>query len=284
VSGAERLAKIDRDDRGAGVARIGFRSAGGATRLALLEQRTPLRVLFPRVPADDVVEAVLINTGGGVVGGDRIEVALEAGAGTRVRATTQAAEKIYRSAGPCCALEVRLVAGRDAWLEWLPQETILFDGCRIGRQLMLDLAPGAHALAGEVLVFGRAAHGESLTRGTVSDRWWVRRGGRLLWADALRLDGALAPCLTAPFGFAGARAMATLVYVAEDAAAWLEPARELLGAGGVISGVTCLPGVLLARWLGADAQALRIAYGRFVARFRALVAGLPPRLPTVWQI
>jgi urease accessory protein len=284
VSGAERLAEVGRNGRGAGVARVGFRSAGGATRLALLEQRTPLRVLFPRVPAGDVVEAVLINTGGGVVGGDRLEVALEAGAGARVRATTQAAEKIYRSAGSSCALDVRLAAGRDAWLEWLPQETILFDGCRIGRQLVLDLAPGARALAGEMMVFGRAAHGESMTKGAVSDRWWLRRDGRLLWADALRLDGALAPCLTAPFGFAGARALATLLYVAEDAAAWLEPARALVGAGGVISGVTCLPGVLIGRWLSADAQALRIAYGSFVVRFRALVAGLPPRLPTVWQI
>ena len=284
MSGAERLAEVGRNGRGAGVARVGFRSAGGATRLALLEQRTPLRVLFPRVPAGDVVEAVLINTGGGVVGGDWLEVAVEAGPGARVRATTQAAEKIYRSAGRSSALEVRLAVGRDAWLEWLPQETILFDGCRIGRQLVLDLAPGARALAGEMMVFGRAAHGESLTKGAIRDRWWLRRGGRLLWVDALRLDGALAPCLTAPFGFAGARAMATLVYVAEDAAAWLGPARELIVAGEVISGVTCLPGVLIGRWLGADAQALRTAYGAFAARFRALVAGLPPRLPTVWQI
>jgi len=284
VSGAERLAELGRDGRAVGLARIGFRSAGGATRLTLLEQRTPLRVLFPRVPAGDVVEAVLINTGGGVVGGDRLEVALEAGPGARVRATTQAAEKVYRSAGRSSALEVRLAVGRDAWLEWLPQETILFDGCRIGRQLVLDLAPGARALAGEVLVFGRAAHGETLTRGSVSDRWWLRRGGHLLWAEALRLEGALAPCLAAPFGFAGARAMATLVYVGEDAASWLEPARELVGSGEVISGVTSLPGVLIGRWLGADAHVLRIGYGRFVARFRALVAGLPPRLPTVWQI
>ena len=283
MSGAERLADAGRDGRGAGLARIGFRSAGGATRLVLLEQRTPLRVLFPRVPGGDVVEAVLINTGGGVIGGDRLEVAVQAGPGARVRATTQAAEKIYRSAGPSCALEVRLAAGRDAWLEWLPQETILFDGCRIRRQLVLDLAPGARALAGEVVVFGRAAHGESLTWGSVSDRWWLRRGGRLLWADGLRLEGALAPCLAAPFGFAGARAMATLVLAAEDAVAWLEPARALGGAGEVTSGLTCLPGVLIGRWLGIDAQAVRAAYGAFVARLRALVAGLPPRLPAMWQ-
>ena len=152
----------------------------------------------------------------------------------------------------------------------------------IRRQLVLDLAPGPRALAGEVVVFGRAAHAR-LSAGAVSERWWLRRDGRLLWADALRLDGALAACLAAPFGFAGARAMATLMLVAEDAAAWLEPARPLGGANAVTSGLTCLPGVLIGRWLGVDAQAVRIAYGAFVARLRAPVAGLPPRLPGVWQ-
>ena len=167
-------------------------------RLARLEQRAPLRVLFPRVAADELVEAVLLNTGGGVVGGDRLAVEIEAGPDARMRLTTQAAEKVYRSAGPSCALDVRLAAGRDAWLEWLPQETILSDGCRIRRQLVLDLAPGARALAGEVVVFGRAAHGEALSAGALSERWWLRRDGRLLWADALRLDSALAACLAAP--------------------------------------------------------------------------------------
>jgi urease accessory protein len=283
VLAAERQAEVGREQGGAGLARIGFEASGGRTRLARLEQRAPLRVLFPRVCADELVEAVLLNIGGGVVGGDRLAVEVEAGPGAQVRLTTQAAERIYRSAGPSCALEVRLRAGRDAWLEWLPQETILFDRCRIGRQLVLDLAPGARALAGEVVVFGRAAHGEALSSGAFSDRWWLCRGGRLLWADALRLDGALAPCLAAPFGFAGARAMATLVLAAEDAAAWLEPARALGGAGEVTSGLTCLPGVLIGRWLGVDAQAVRAAYGAFVARLRALVAGLPPRLPAMWQ-
>ncbi len=265
-----------------GLARIHMRSADGATRLALLEQRTPLRALFPRVPAGEALEAVLINTGGGVVGGDRLEIEVVAGAGTRLRATSQAAEKVYRSAGPASTLEVRLVAGQAAWLEWLPQETILFDRCSFRRQTLLDLGSAARILAGEIVVLGRAAHGERLTRGSIRDRWQVRRGGRLLWADALRLEGELEACLEAPFGLAGARALATLIYVADDARSWLEPARALIGADGVRSGVTCLPGVLIGRWLSPDAAALRRAFGAFAARLRALVAELPERLPTVW--
>ena len=135
MAAAERRAEVGREPAGAGLAPIGFEAACGRARLARLEQRAPLRVLFPRVAADELVEAVLLNTGGGIVGGDRLAVEVKAGPGAQVRVTTQAAEKIYRSAGPSCALDVRLAAGRDAWLEWLPRETILFDGCRIRRQL-----------------------------------------------------------------------------------------------------------------------------------------------------
>lgn len=266
-----------------GRARLGFAAAGGRTRLALLEQRTPLRVLFPRVPAGEALEAVLINTGGGVVGGDRLEVVVQAGPGTRVRVTSQAAEKVYRSAGPASTLEVRLEVAENAFLEWLPQETILFDRCNFARHLLLDLAPAARIIAGELTVLGRTAHGEALQRGVIRDRWSVRRGERLLWAEALRLDGELGSPLQNPFGFAGARAVATLIYAAGDAHSWLEPARALIAEGGVTSGVTCLPGVLIGRWLGPDARTLRAAYARFATGLRALVAGLPERLPTVWS-
>ena len=224
---------------------------------------------------------MLLNTGGGVVGGDRLEVTVEVGPGAQVRLTSQAAEKIYRSAGRTSMLEVRLEVSAGAFLEWLPQETILFDRCDFVRQLMLDLAPTARAMVGEVMVFGRAAHGESLRHGRVRDRWSVRRGERLLWADALRLEDP-ASSLHDPFGLAGARAMAILIYAGADAGDWLEPARDLIAADDVTSGVTCLPGVLIGRWLGPDAHILRAAYARFAARLRTLVAGLPERLPSVW--
>ena len=114
-------------------------------------------------------------------------------------------------------------------------------------------------LAGDILVFGRHAHGERLRAGSLRDLWQVRRGDRLLWADALRLEGDIEAQLAAPFGFAGAAAYASLIYAGADAAAWRDPLRELVGAAeaGQRAGVTCLPGVLLARWLDRDAARLR---------------------------
>jgi urease accessory protein len=267
-----------------GVARVGFVRDGTITRLGPLYQQPPLRVLFPRPAAGDSLQAVLLNASGGVVGGDRLEVGVRAGEGTRALVTSQAAEKVYRSAGPEARLDVHLSIGDGAWLEWWPQETILFDQARLRRRLVIDAAPGARALIGELLVFGRQAHGEQLRAGLLHESWAVRADGRLLWADALRLDGDIAARLAAPFGFAGARAAATLIYLGADAQSWLAPARELIPADGVRAGVSCLPGLLVSRWLDPDAARLRQSYAGFIARFRALVAGLPDRLPTIWSI
>jgi urease accessory protein len=227
---------------------------------------------------------VILNTGGGLVGGDRLEIAVRAGEAARAQITTQAAEKAYRSAGPEVRLSTRLTVGRDAWLEWLPQETILFDGVRLRRQIGIEVAPGGRALAGEIVVFGRQAHGEDLRTGFFRDDWSVRVGGRLVFRDAFRLEGDLAAVLTAPFALAGARAVAIFLYIAEDAENWLGPVRKLLEGDQTRCGVTNLPGVLIGRWLGPDAAALRRSFGGFVARFRHAAAGLPARPPAGWSI
>lgn len=266
-----------------GIARLGFVEDGARTRLGPLYQQPPLRVLFPRPPAGDALQAVLLNTSGGVVGGDRLEIGIRSEAGTSALVTSQAAEKVYRSAGPDAHIDVQLAIGAGAWLEWCPQETILFDRARLRRRLVVDAAPGARALVGEVLVFGRKAHGEELRTGLLHDRWAVHGDGRLLWADVLRLDGDIAGKLAAPFGFAGARAAATLIYVGGDAERWLAPARELIAADGTRAGISCLPELLISRWLDPDAARLRHRYAGFIARLRALVAGLPARPPAIWS-
>src|SRR4051812_21390840 len=209
-----------------GSARIAYKAdAAGVTRLADLYQHDPLRVLFPLHRADDLPTAVLVTTSGGLVGGDRLDIGIAAGAGARLLVTTQAAEKIYRSAGPDCRIETRISLGAGGWLDWLPQETILFDGARLRRETRIELDPESRLLAGEMLVFGRIARGERFTRGLARDAWEIRRGGRLFWADALHLDGAVAEILDHPAGFDGAAACATLVYAGPDARALLEPAR-----------------------------------------------------------
>jgi urease accessory protein len=267
-----------------GVARIALAAQGADTRLATLYQQAPLRVLFPRAPASDPLPAVLVTTSGGLVGGDRLEVEVAAGPGARAQLTTQAAEKVYRSSGPHAHLTVALRVGADAWLEWLPQETILFEGACLRRATSLQLAPGARLMAGEILVFGRRAHGERLRSGSLRDAWRVHRGDRLIWADTLRLEGDIAARLAAPFGFAGAAASATLVYAGADAASWRDAMRALLpGDPDQRAGVTCLPGVLLVRWLDQDAARLRASFARVWSGLRHAAAGLPAAMPVTWS-
>ncbi len=258
----------------------------GRTALASLFQHDPLRVLFPTPPLGELTSAVLVTTSGGLVGGDEIKVRIAAGEGAAVLASPQAAEKVYRSAGADCRIDMRLEAGPDAWLEWLPQETIVFDGARLRRRTVVEAAPGAHVLAGEMLALGRAARGERLSCGLLRDAWEVRRGGRLAWAEALHVEDDMADVLAHPAGLGGAVACATAVYVADDAGARLDAARALLedAGNGVQSAATVVNGVLVARWIATEGAALRRAYGAFWAGFRREVAGLPARLPRLWYI
>jgi urease accessory protein len=268
-----------------GVARIGFAARGSRTRLATLYQQAPLRVLFPRAPAGDPPHAVLVTTSGGLVGGDRLEVEIETGRDARALVITQAAEKAYRSTGAAAQVTVALRAGPGSWLEWCPQETILFERARLRRRTTLQLGLDSRVLAGDILVFGRRAHGERLRTGSLRDAWQVRSGDRLVWADALRLEGDIGAQLAAPFGFAGAAAYASLVYAGADAAAWRDPLRELVGGGGAgqRAGVTCLPGLLLARWLDKDAARLRACFTHAWTGLRHAAAGLPAKAPVAWS-
>ncbi|MGQ0662791.1 MAG: urease accessory protein UreD [Pseudomonadota bacterium] len=254
----------------------------GATRLVHLYQHDPCRLLFPEVDPGEAFTAVTLTTSGGLAGGDRIhcEVACQAGAAAVV--TAQAAEKVYRSLGPEAEQRVSIAVEAGAWLEWLPQETILFDGARLRRTMALDVAPGARVMAGEMLVFGRAARGETFREGMLHHAISIRREGRLVWADALRLEGEIAVALRHPAGFAGAGAQATVLYIGEDAAALLEAARGLLAGSTARAGATRIGPVLIARLLGGDGQALRRDVARYWTGMRHLAAGLPVALPRFW--
>ncbi|MGQ9370103.1 urease accessory protein UreD [Azospirillum sp. A39] len=260
------------------------RAAGGRTRLAHLYHHDPLRLLFPTPAAGDPPTAVVVTTSGGLVGGDRLEITARAGEATAALVTAQAAEKVYRSTGADVRMDVALEVGDGGWLEWLPQETILFDGARLRRTTTVAVAGGGRLLAGELLVFGRLARGERFRRGLARDAWEVRRCGRLVWADALHLDGDVAALLDHPAGFAGAAAFGTVVYVGADAADRLEAARALLADAAPRTGATVLGDVLVVRFIGADARRLREDFGRFWAAFRAAAGGLPARLPRLWHV
>jgi urease accessory protein len=270
-------------ERGDGAAEIGFVYADGRTRLSDLYQRAPCRVLTPSEEPGDLTQAVLLTTSGGLADGDRIAVNLSLGEGAAALVTSQAAEKIYgaRLAAPA-TIRIGLSVEAGAWCEWLPQETILFEGARLDRRTIADVAPGGRLLACEFVVFGRLAHGERFGSGLLHDAWDVRRGGKLVWRDALRLEGDIAGQIDLPNSFAGAEATAMVIYVADDAPKHLDAARALLEASETRCGATIVNGLLILRWFGA-AAAVRRSLTAYLAAFRVEAAGLPARLPRVWS-
>jgi urease accessory protein len=264
-----------------GLLRVRFERRAGTTALVDLHQKPPLRMLFP-YGDDPLPLAVCANTSGGLVGGDRASVEVIAGPHTALTVTAQAAEKVYRSLAPDTCIANRLVAQDGAWLEWLPQETIVFDRARLRRTMQVDLEGAAQVLAGEMLVFGRVARGERVTSGLVRDAWEVRRDGRLIWADALHLEDDIAGVLANAACFADARIYATLLYVGSDSQAQLEALRKRgLAAGGA---ATCVGPVLIARWLSLDPGAVRRAFGTAWCHIRRQARGLPAALPRIWHI
>lgn len=271
-------APLPRHQRAHGRAELGFAHTPRGTVLRHLFHAAPLRVLFPTPEPGEPPMAALVNVGGGLAGGDSLEVAVELAAEGTVGITTPAAEKIYRSLGDDSRIATTLTVAEGATLEWLPQETILFDGARLARRMEARLAPGARLLAAEMLVFGRAARGERLESGALFDSWRLWRDGRLDWADATDLGPAPGARLGHRFGFGGAGAGALLLLAASPAEA--EAGRALLRAAGHAATLP-RPGLLLARWLG-EAMAVRGALSAALPLLRAGVLGLSPSLPRLW--
>jgi len=271
--------------RSHGVARLRFRSdsddAGhGRTRIHERYAAAPARLLTPRA-IGTAPEAVLANTAGGVAGGDsfRIDVVCEAGADATV--TGQAAEKIYRALDAPARIRTRIELEAGATLEWLPQETILFDGAQLDRAIDVSIAPDARLLMTEMTVFGRQAHGERFDAGRFIDRWRIDRDGQPVWRDALRVTGGEAT-LSAAAGLANARAVATLIYAAPDAPDALEELRAIMDAADAGAGATVVRGLIFARMLGTEAGALKAALAKVVGAFRAYALGRPASAPRVW--
>lgn len=262
--------------RAEGRARVAFRLRSGATRLETLFQEGCAKIRLPRPLAGAPPEAVLINTAGGLTGGDRLATEVEVGPDAAATITTQACERIYRSTGDRAEATNVLRVGAGARLAWLPQETILFDGGRLSRRLEVELEGDAKLVAVEAVLFGRAAMGETVRSGFLQDRWRIRRDGRLIFADDFRVEGDVAARLAAPTALGGRLAVATVLYAGAQAEPLLEPARAVIGADG---GASAWCGRLVARLAAETGLALR---RRLEPLLALLLHGRP--LPRVWQV
>lgn len=271
--------------RSVGAGRIAVKAGSdGRTRLNALHQKANAKIRIPKAygPA---LEAVLINTAGGLTGGDRLDWSASAGAGTHLAIATQACERIYKSAGGAAQQTTRLDVGAGARLDWLPQETILFDDSALDRSIEIDLAPDAIFTGLETLVLGRVAMGETVHRTSLRDRWRIRRAGALIHADNLRLDGDVAALADGPATLDACTAIATLVHVApgddEQRAALAARLREDLApmTGDVMrAGVSAFAGKCIVRLMAPDGYRLRPLA---IAALAILRDGAP--LPAVWR-
>ena len=247
-------------------------ASGSGSRRARVHEAGSLRVRFPNGTSRGTLDAVIVNTAGGMTGGDRFDIDMTVGAGARLTVTTAAAEKIYRSLGPNTQVGVKADVGPGGALAWLPQETILFDQVRLRRTIEVDLASDAGLVLAEAIVFGRSAMGEAVLRGDLFDRWRVRIGGTLVFAETLRLDGAIAQRLAQRAVAAENVAIASVLKLPGDDTS-VAAVRAVDFAGEV--GVSAWNGLAVARLVAPDGAALR---RDLIGVLTALGAGPLPRL------
>ncbi len=242
-------------NRARGAVIFDVQQVDGVTRRRHLHESGSLRVRFPS-PEAEGLSAVFVNTAGGIAGGDRFDIEIATGEGARLAVTTAAAEKIYRAQGPAARLNIALKAEAGSHLAWLPQETILFDRARVLRSIDIDLAESASLLLCEIVVFGRAAMGERMRHGEFVDRWRLRRGGRLVFAENIRLDGDIGEKLASPAIAKGGVAIGTALIVPGDEALVERIRGETKSFGGEV-GISCWNGFAMARFCAQDAARLR---------------------------
>jgi urease accessory protein len=266
--------------RAVGDLRVTFKRRGDFSVLDDLRQAGCLKARFPRPVTPGWADVTTLNTSGGVASGDRLFSEFVVGPGARAVVSAQAAERFYRApaGGLPSFVRTQIDVAEAASLEWLPQETILFDNCALDRRLEINLAPDAWFLGVESLVFGRAAMGEQVERAWLRDSLRVRRGGRWLLHDTVRMDGPVSALLRRPAVAAAARAVATLLHVAPDAEAFLTSVRDAVEENGAETGVSAWNGMLVARMLAPDSARLRQAVAAALNVIRA-----PRALPRVWM-
>jgi len=260
-------------NRARGAVRFDVHARDGVTRRGALHESGSLRVRFPS-PEHEGLSGVFVNTAGGVAGGDRFDIEIAAAVGAKLTLTTAAAEKVYRAPGQAAELNIALRVAAGAHLGWLPQETILFDRARVRRRFDIDLDATASLLLCEIVVFGRAAMGERMEQGEFVDRWRLRREGKLVFAETVRLDGNIGAKLARSAMARGGAAIGTALIVPGNEAL-IERLREASESFAGEVGISAWNGFAMARFCAQDAARLRADMMTVLARTGAA-------LPRLW--
>ena len=267
--------------RAEGNCRIVVSGSAKGTRILDVFQKSPIRIVFPRTGDDRCREAVLVNTSGGVAGGDHLQSAVTALSGASLAVTTQAAEKIYRAIDACADIATTLKVCAGGKLAWLPQETIVFNEARVRRRTEIDISSGSELLALEWLVLGRAAHGERMLAGSFSDAWLVRKDSRLVWGDTFRLADDVFSNLSRKALLSDSTALATLLYFGEDLEAHQQLVRDLSGSFDCQCGTTLVGGLMVARFAAKSSFELKTVLRKLLGEFRKGIG--PFRIPKMWS-
>jgi urease accessory protein len=281
---ARAAIRSDKDlQRADGSGRVVLRGSEEGNRIVDLFQRTPIRIMFPRGGAGAIEEAVFINTGGGIAGGDRLESRVTALAGASITVTSQAAEKVYRALDEPARIATKLKACEAAKLAWLPQETILFNRGRLIRETEIDLASGAELLALEWLVLGRVAHGEAVIGGHIADSWRVKKDGRLIWADSFCARDTTFPHLHKQALLSNCKAIGTLIYFGPYLDTRLEFSRDIASSLSCQCAATSVGGLIIVRFAAEVALDLALALRSFLLQFGSEFGPRPFGVPKMWS-
>lgn len=243
--------------RSVGAAKITFKQRDGKTVLDDLYQQGSAKVRFARAEPNRITEAVLINTSGGMTGGDCFDVNIGWGQNSTAIVTTQAAERHYKSLGDVATIKNNLTVAANACGLWLPQESIMFDDAAYQRDTMIELAENSKLLAIESSIFGRKAMGEIINNGHVTEKWQIKRGGKLIFADAFGIDGDVAAQLNKPAIGNGNTAISTIIYVGDDVQQIRDQINTLIADDNALGRATCFDGMLVIRLFAQDSQKLR---------------------------
>jgi urease accessory protein len=270
--------------RAQGFGRIIFGAAEKGARIIDVFEKSPVRVLFPRADSGAIEEAVLLNTSGGIAGGDQLQYEVTALPKASMAVTTQAAEKVYRALNEPARITTRLKVCDAATLAWLPQETIAFNCARVNRTTELDLSSGAELLALESLVLGRAAHGEHVTGGHITESWRVTKDGRLIWADTLRITDGMCADLYRTALLADCKTVATLIYFGPHLEKRLEFLRDVTSSLQCHCATTSVGGLIIVRFAAKVSDDLRRALCGCLQQLSRELGPEPFRVPKMWSL